>query len=860
MKVFVSLDTKAYCEKPKGNMIPVIRHRCALNWQQIELDELADMVGNKGYTMVPARLEGGLKAENFTAIQLFTLDFDHGSTFAEIRDKCERLGIPISFAYHTFSSSEKEERFRVVFVYECLIEEAFVARAIQEILSRIFLECDHQCHNIDRMFFGGNELIYFNRGARMTLVQLIFPLMEALNVGGHYQRNIQRFSAKTNIMLFNDRPVMGRLTDLDLFSGEKLDPAIIYIIGESTNSPNFIAKTNSLHSSLTCDRKKKRLEVKEAKSGCLLLSDFESGNEMDHEAKFAILTNLLYVYGGKSHFLEVIREFYGEESFEKWKKDMGYVSGYHPKRCSVDFCPYYGSCEQAGTIIDTLALDRTVHVVTEEKYYSLETVQMCLENNLNSALHSRKLGMHLIKAQTAIGKTTAYINMIVNNPDTKFLIAVPTNILKDQVMKDLKGAGLMEKEIFVTISVSGNSFFSEELQVQISDAHTQGIHNKTKDIVNARCKEAQDAGASAVVEECKKIVDGINAIQDERVVVTTHAYFLQMSEDFLKQYTIIIDEDILQLQMFNLIYTISADCLNELVEKKVLVYSDIAKELLRAEENEYKKINCSLRGYPLSEEQLQELECFGNGDNINDLLYAKAFVKLEDKVSGQQVIKYFCPPKLHKLKYIVLSATLNENIYQKYFQGHMDIYMYPEKKAKYKGKLIQYTYHSLGRKDLSNKIQVFSFVQKIAGLPDLPIITFKKNCMLKNMPYTNSQNMHYGNTTGINALSGKDIGIIGTPYKVEESYKLIACYLGADVNQKQDQKPRMRRINYKNYNFLIVTYQEPLLREVQLYSIESELEQCIGRARLLRKDCTVYLFSAFPCEQAELRQRNYLIE
>ena len=49
-----------------------------------------------------------------------------------------------------------------------------------------------------------------------------------------------------------------------------------------------------------------------------------------------------------------------------------------------------------------------------------------------------------------------------------------------------------------------------------------------------------------------------------------------------------------------------------------------------------------------------------------------------------------------------------------------------------------------------------------------------------------------------------------------------------------------------------------LLRTVQLYSIESELEQCIGRARMLRRDCTIWLFSAFPCEQAEISIQDYL--
>ena len=102
--------------------------------------------------------------------------------------------------------------------------------------------------------------------------------------------------------------------------------------------------------------------------------------------------------------------------------------------------------------------------------------------------------------------------------------------------------------------------------------------------------------------------------------------------------------------------------------------------------------------------------------------------------------------------------------------------------------------------------------------------------------------------------------VVGTPYKVEEAYKLVACYLGADVNREADRYPRPRRVSYNGYSFLITTYDEPLLRELQLYSIESELEQCVGRARLLNNECTVYVLSAFPCQQAELHMRDYLKE
>ncbi|WP_277405532.1 hypothetical protein [Lacrimispora xylanisolvens] len=55
-----------------------------------------------------------------------------------------------------------------------------------------------------------------------------------------------------------------------------------------------------------------------------------------------------------------------------------------------------------------------------------------------------------------------------------------------------------------------------------------------------------------------------------------------------------------------------------------------------------------------------------------------------------------------------------------------------------------------------------------------------------------------------------------------------------------------------------MTYKQRELRALQLYFIGKELEQSIGRARLLRNNCKVVVFSNFPCEQAELVQEDYL--
>lgn len=248
---------------------------------------------------------------------------------------------------------------------------------------------------------------------------------------------------------------------------------------------------------------------------------------------------------------------------------------------------------------------------------------------------------------------------------------------------------------------------------------------------------------------------------------------------------------------------------------------------------------------------------FGTCDNINDLMEAGAYVRMEDKDTEKEVIKYFCPLHLPEMKYIVLSATFNYSIYEKYFDGKTKVYTYPEKKAKYQGNLQQYTYHSLGRADLAEKKQVFDLAKEMLGDQDLNIISFKM-FEPEDGKRLNPADIHFGNSTGINSLEGKDLAVIGTPYKVEEYYKLIGCYLGADVNCEGDKRVALRRVKYKGKRFLITSFKNSLLREIQLYSIESELEQCVGRARLLRHDCSIYVFSCFPCEQAEIHIRDYL--
>ena len=862
----MSLDNEPCVTKPCGWEIPKAKERTAGHWQEIGLERLADLNGNKGHAMIPAHLAGGIKSADCVAMQLLVLDFDHGCTFAQIRKRCDGMGLKIAYAYHTFSSSADKEKFRVVFICEEVIEDLFIIKAVLKMLHRIFPECDHSCKNPDRMFFGGKELIYIDLSARIALVQLFSPLMEALDTGKHFSENLRRFASEAKIFLAGRHLAMGEVKDMDVILGGNMDPAVIHKTGGSTKSPFFIAERvehgERVHQSNMCDKgkkgKKKKIRPQKGSTQCRLLDDFRSGKQLDHDTRFAIYTNLINIHGGERYFFKVTGRFYGEDTYQKWKKSTKYTGDYHPKRCSPEFCPYYGICEHEGTIVETLSMDRQVYL-RKETYVSIDEAEACLRENLERALQSMDTGIHLIRAQTGLGKTKEYIRLVTEYSEDRFLIALPTNNLKEEVKDRLVFHGVPENEIFMTASVHGNALIPPEIQARISRMHNQGIHDMTKEIIWAYYAKirAEPFQKKAVEEECEKILAGIKRVGEERVIVTTHACLAQLEKDFLKDYTVIIDEDFLQLFVFNRMYRVSVKCLEKLVEIRTGMYPDTAAMVLSAKEGRYERMDPAGYGMPLTKEELEGLGQLREDDNINDLIYAGAFVKMKDEDAGEEIIKYFCPLKMPEMKYIILSATFDHEIYRKYFAGQMKVHTYSEKKAAYRGKLEQYTYHSLGRKDLSEKEQVFSVAKEMAGDPELDIITFK-SFEQETEEGLNVAGIHFGNSTGLNGLEGCDLAVIGTPYRVEEYYKLIACYLGADVNREGDKRPALRRVEYKGNSFLVTTYKDPLLRSVQLYSIESELEQCVGRARLLRQDCSVYVFSCFPCEQARIHIKNYL--
>lgn len=593
-------------------------------------------------------------------------------------------------------------------------------------------------------------------------------------------------------------------------------------------------------------KSKKEYKIKnmEEKAGrCRLLSDFLEGLDIGHGGRFHIAMNLLHIRGGKRLFLNTI-EKYGFD-LPKWKETFGYAkdNDYSPQGCCK--CIYWEICRNKGNLFSLLKedTDRRVLVTKERKYVSLAEGERRLLDNIHRAVASLEPGIHLIRAQTALGKTEAACKAICGNTDTRFIMALPTTKLKEEVYGRLKVMGV---QAVMTASIDTPGF-PKEVSSRVHACYDMGIPNTERIIQNYLKGRNDDESIGALL--CRQYLKNKEELDEARVILTTHSRLLTFKKEFLEQFTVIVDEDILQAYMFNQVIGVSTDALWKACRKSSLeILKDRAEAILEAPENTYGSLKpiLDIGGALFMNED--EIDALGlDGENVNDLLRAAAFIKHQDGM-----VNYFCPSKLQPGKYIILSATLSETMYRLYFKN-MDIISYGQPLVEYTGRLEQYTYHSLGRADLEDKYgKILGFVETLDGM-DWEIITFKKYA-----EGTNYEGLYYGNQAGCDKLKGKNLVIIGTSYTVDDRYKLVAHYLGVDANRREDFRPHRQRIEYNGYSFQHTTYKNELLREIQAYSISSELEQAVGRARLLREECTVLLFSSFPCEQAQIHEKDYL--
>jgi hypothetical protein len=210
-----------------------------------------------------------------------------------------------------------------------------------------------------------------------------------------------------------------------------------------------------------------------------------------------------------------------------------------------------------------------------------------------------------------------------------------------------------------------------------------------------------------------------------------------------------------------------------------------------------------------------------------------------------------------------MSATANRELYRKVFKN-TDVVFHDCGSVENIGNIIQFNVNA-SRNFIERvpefydivKARVKKFIQQKNPNMDIdeidekvekmPIISFK--AFKDKIP---DAEHWYGKNAGTNKYTGQDIIVAGTPHYPEFVYKLLAYTLGFDFNKGANFRyQQVIRDEYK-YDFWFTTFDDKVLQNIQFHLIGSEIEQTVGRARLNRNNCTVYLFSDLLLNQSKI--------
>lgn len=879
----VSLDREGFQDKPSDEAtLRRINNRIGASIVELrpisnDMKEFALVVGRGGYTFCPATFKDGKRSkDSFEQQQMFALDFDNKDpsrrvSLEEVKARAKKYDLPLLFAYDTFSSTD-HDKFRVVFLNDVSIPHRRIVEAMQLALGTIFPEADPSCYrDVSKMYFGGKGLIYYDDTIPTINVGAVFSSLTYFfqdTTGNHYKERLSKFSRETGIALnknglldvtMTDDPTEALCATPSTQNGKISSSSIINIpiniIEDGENFPNMfyrvnlsgstnkssvntpVSRTGVLNRGYKNHGAYRSSVLSDMSRGCQLFREFKTGErDMSHDELFGLATNLIQVETGLRRFKEIQAkhpEFYDNERREKWNRHLSYIRQQEYKPFSCDnFCPYHEKCNHGMNILSTVrpkpGMMERIPGYSEE-FYSLEEVQNDTYKAIRTAFLAEDSMVHIIKSQVGAGKSYSYLQLMAENPDDRFLVAAPTNLLKNELYHK---AIQMDIEVRKTPSLEEiKNEIPEKIRGRIERFHQSGQHQLVHPYIEKVLKEKD-------IPCLRKYMKEREALKNFKgSVITTHRYLLNMDEKRLKEFdAIIIDEDIIfksiipnqgevpVARLEKLLAKTTDSRLSQKIKsllKKAKVQSCIELDSFERDDKDDKLYSFDLPSFCMTE-----------------LLYIRRCDK-EPNLKEDTVV-FLKPVSFKGVKYIMVSATVDEDICRHYF-GWDRVDFYECRRAKYQGPLCQYPGKSMSRSSISSDPGIVRRLMKRFDMDEERVITFMREKI---------GHLHFGNTEGSNTLEGKDILVVGTPYHADFLYKLAAFSMGLDFDEDEEVEPQV--VTHNGYRFRFTTFHNEDLRHLQFWMIESELEQAVGRARLLRNPCNVHLFSNFPLRQAKM--------
>lgn len=783
--------------------------------------------------------ENKRKNDMWNEQQVFALDFDNGTTPEEALELLATYNIIPNIIYGSFSDSVEKRKFRLIFVLKEKVTSPELAKwIIVNMMSLFGQKADKACKDLCRLFFGSKQT-YPEFVSQELIDNEAFISVLASVAGADAEKKKSSlelaFAPLKNTEIAETPYIYKDVTGFPAFS-EGVDLSAYSNNQKVYNDGIMIEK----------------FDFDKAAENVQVFADFLAGEWLFHNELFGLASNLRWIEGGMKLMKETMNKWNKAGKTRYSANNFGilpYVGKmkYTPSNLS-SFSKYEDDHQFTNIITAVKHLQGSVTALSAEPVISIQEAEERLKTAFNRVLESEEKGkIFIFKVPTGLGKTELLTG--VRNAT----IALPTHNLKDEV------AGRMKVESFkVTPEVPE---FSEEVKVQIEKLYAKGLQQDVNKLILSIAKNEKQRVkfdgfikgytnsfaamySESDVELAKEYMSAnTECYKSFDTVLTTHtkAMFVEFGTD-----TLIFDEDPMQVMLpigniksDEFLQVISCMPESEDVLKNALqtFYKRLFVDLVVKEYRDMELIEYFVEKRDVIRAVILNPKNNIQNSNFLSFLDCKTYMKDVSNTSINYIVRREIKGIENK-KIIIMSATASEIVYKNL---GVEVEIIDLGKIKMVGNIIQNTRFSMSKQSLNSRIDLL--VEKVG---DLPVITFADVKSKFRNPVTE---MHFGNCSGYDVLKGKDIAVVGTFNRPTFVYTLTALALGFELTNQDFEKPDNELVEYNNYRFKCNTFKSKVLQQIQCDYINQDLVQAVGRARALRENCTVYLYSGFPLRE-----------
>lgn len=851
--------------------------------QNLPLYQIANKL-EKGETFCRINLIDNHRCnESFKDFQLIWCDIDGEYNVNEYLIKCDKYNLIPSIIYPTFSDVGDFKRFRAIFKLDRKSDDMRDWHLIMNMIDFLFDFKDNSNTTPSQQYFGTNKNVYlYNefQNYSCSMYDIFLATLQKLE-------EIDTKTARRKLQQIYERTGVNADTkSISIINYESRDIIFDYLLDQDEFKKlklKYKTKVNKdkLPKGNRGGYKIKKIEIDTLVNRCELLRKFISLEYLNHYER-TYLGNMFYhieelkyhngeIFRAYSWYLSVLKQLIpiykikssklNEPMKKNYEEVVNGIEGVNRSgviwNCERS-CSLFHNCKNNCTnILNLCRIDAPVKQKQMMITSKVDTVSKRFRadyenimNNLNGYLN-RITEVSIFNIETGIGKTEVIVSTKYNVPT---LIAVPTHDLKEELYDRMVQAGVNNARDILIIP-ERPEIEDNVLQQVINNYEKLGMYQQYHGIYKEYAQNEALTG-NMIHMNYLNTMENIKNIP-HMIAITTHsrAIISHIVEDYKN---IIFDED----PSDKMIVSNSA-LFDDITKLEAIGINNNWEDFIVNEFSQFRKmINKAIdsgKYFIKNETNFKYRSSFKNiaynelpRTNIWGAMNENAHIYINRMSPEGTTLNYIYKHDISSFNHrnvVILSATPNIAKIEKLFEN-ANIYNYKYPRCKKKGVMIQDLTHSFSKYSLNNNFnKLINYISdNHQDKENFILITYMKfKREFEKAGFIVDDMVHFGNCEGYDHLKGKNLIVVGRMYAPLENYKLLAWYMGdIQLEELDNLKFISRRTIINGFEVTLHCFDDDRVNKYLFYDIEKNLEQAIGRARALREDCKVYIYTNYP--------------